>query len=29
MHAPGIARVDNRIQVVWPDEPQDDEDEIC
>jgi osmotically-inducible protein OsmY len=31
MHAPGITRVDNRINVVWSDESGDigDEDEIC
>lgn len=29
MHAPGITRVDNRIEVVWPEEPQEVEDEIC
>jgi osmotically-inducible protein OsmY len=29
MHAPGITRVDNRITVVWPDDPADVDDEIC
>jgi osmotically-inducible protein OsmY len=29
MHARGVTRVDNRISVVWPDEPSGDIDEIC
>lgn len=29
MHTPGITRVDNRIDVVWPEASVDLEDEIC
>jgi osmotically-inducible protein OsmY len=29
MHAPGITRVDNRIEVVWPEESPDSEGEPC